>query len=87
MHAINYDTGGKGNLSLTEVRSHTPKTIVGGIQQESILTKGSPLDVAAEAKKAMAVAGKLKFILTPGCSVNFEKIPETNLLALRNAVD
>ena len=87
VHALNYDTGAKGNLSLSEVRSHTSKTIVGGIQQEEVLIKGSPFDVAAEAKKAMAVAGKLKFILTPGCSVNFEKIPEANLRALRKAVD
>lgn len=87
VHAINYDPHGKGNLSLSEARSHTAKTIVGGIQQEEVLVTGTPFDVAAEAKKAIAVAGRQKFILSPGCSVNFAKIPEANLRALRNAVE
>lgn len=84
---INYDSHAPGNPSLGRAKERTGKAIAGGVDHTHVLLDGTPAEVVAAAKKAIAEAGNGKFILTPGCSVDLGKIPEANLKALRAAVD
>lgn len=85
--AINYDAHGKGNPGLKQAQALTGKAVTGGIDHGTVLITGTAEDVRAAAKRAIKEAGKGKFILSPGCSIDFEKIPEANLKALRTAVE
>lgn len=71
--------------SLSEARGIHSGCISGGIDEFAILGK-SPLEVMDEARRAVAEAGSVGFILTPGCAVPTD-IPEENLFALRQIVE
>jgi uroporphyrinogen decarboxylase len=71
--------------SIQEARSKTSKCLMGGIEKEGIIARGTPQEVEAEAEKALMHAGSKGFILTPGCVLPIYT-PEVNLFALRNAV-
>lgn len=70
---------------LREARGIHQGCIAGGIDEMEILGK-SPNEVMAEAGRAIAEAGSMGFILTPGCAVPTET-PEENLFALRQVVE
>jgi uroporphyrinogen decarboxylase len=70
-----------------DAKYKTGKAIAGGIDHTGLLISGSPAEVTAAAKKAISESGGGKFILTPGCSVDLDKIPESNLKALRASVE
>ncbi len=86
-HAINYDAHAAGNPALKAAREKTGKAVAGGIDHTGLLINGTSDEVAAAAKAAIAASGGRKFILTPGCSVDLDKISEANLKALRASVD
>jgi len=71
--------------SLGEGRGIHQGCIAGGINEMEIINK-SPAEVMLEGRKAIAEAGSVGFILTPGCAVPTET-PEENLFALRQAVE
>jgi uroporphyrinogen decarboxylase len=71
--------------SLGEARGMHQGCIAGGVNEMEIIDK-SPAEVMLEGRKAIAEAGSVGFILTPGCAVPTET-PEENLFALRQAVE
>ena len=75
-----------GNPSLAEARALTDKCLIGGMDKMGALWKGSPQDVATEARSAVAAAGRGGLILAPGCGVP-TSCPDANLLALRRVCD
>ncbi len=74
------------NPSLAEVLARTGRAVAGGVAQDGALVHGSPQEVEAEARQALAAAGGHRFLLAPGCSVS-PRAPVANLLALRRAVE
>jgi uroporphyrinogen decarboxylase len=71
--------------SLREARAIHQGCIAGGINEMTI-AKMTPAQVAEQAQDAIAQAGSIGFILTPGCAVPTDT-PEENLFALRQAVE
>ncbi len=86
-HALNYDAHAAGNPGLKAALEKTGKAVAGGIDHAGLLIAGTPAEVAAAARAVIAEAGDRKLILTPGCSVDLDKISEANLKALRASVD
>jgi uroporphyrinogen decarboxylase len=78
--AFHWDATGEGNPGLAEVRAASPKAIIGGVSQRTMLTGGAA-DVTAEAERALAEGGGSRFMLAPGCSID-PSTPEGNLQAL-----
>jgi len=74
------------NPCLAEVLARTGRAVAGGVAQDGALVHGSPQEVEAEARRALASAGGRRFLLAPGCSVS-PRAPAENLLALRRAVE
>jgi len=85
VHAYNWDDRGT-SPSLLEARSKTDKCLIGGISKMGLLWKGTPREVEAEARNAIAVAGNRKFMLAPGCGVPIT-VPKKNLRCLRRVVE
>lgn len=71
--------------SLRAARGIHQGCIANGIDEMEILGK-SPDEVMDEARRAIAEAGSVGFILTPGCAVPTET-PEENLFAIRQVVE
>lgn len=74
------------NPNLSEARSILDKAFIGGVDEKELLLKGHPEEVAAQAKEALALGGKTKFLLAPGCSID-PSTPHANLWALRQSVN
>ncbi len=72
--------------TLAEARSWFSGTLLGGLNQNGTLLRGTPTDVEAEARDAFAQAGGKGFILSAGCSIA-ATIPKRNLHAARRAVE
>lgn len=71
--------------SLSEARGKHQGCIAGGINEMTFHDK-APSEVTEEAQRAIAEAGSVGFILTPGCAISTDS-PEMNIFALRQAVD
>ena len=85
VQALNWDDT-LDNPSLTEVRRLTDKCLIGGMDKMGALWKGSPDEVATEARGAVRAAGRDGLILAPGCGVPCT-CPAENLRALRDVCD
>ncbi len=72
--------------TFAEARTRYKGALLGGINQNSTLLRGSPADVAAEARDAFGQAGRAGFMLSAGCSIA-ATIPKCNLRAARRAVE
>ena len=83
VHVINWSDRAAGP-SLAEARQLTQTPLAGGLSLDTLLT-GSPQDVLAEAREAIAQAGRTGFILAPACVIRGSS-PEANLAAARQAV-
>jgi uroporphyrinogen decarboxylase len=83
-HVINWSSR-TTSPSLSEARKLTDRCIMGGIDEVNISSK-TPDEVLAEGRSAIAEAGRVKFILAPGCAVPTDT-PEENLHAIRRAVE
>lgn len=71
--------------SLAEARQMTKKALAGGLSLETLLN-GTEEDVLAEARDAIAQAGRTGFILAPACVIK-GPTPDANLAAARRAVE
>jgi len=71
--------------SLAEARQMTKKALAGGLSLETLLN-GTEEDVLAEARDAIAQAGRTGFILAPACVIKGAS-PDANLAAARRAVE
>jgi uroporphyrinogen decarboxylase len=74
-----------GNPSIQELRKHTEKTLLTGIDHERTMVAGTPEQVQAEARAAIEESGGTRFILGPGCAVP-SAAPERQYAAAREAV-
>jgi uroporphyrinogen decarboxylase len=72
--------------SLGEAYQRTEKTLCGGLRQWDTIVRGTPEQVRAEARAAMAATGGRRFILGTGC-VTPIVAPTGNILAARQVVD
>ena len=60
--------------------------VCGGLQREKTMVLGGPLQVQAEAQKAIQATRGKRFILGTGCVVPITA-PRLNLFSARNAVE
>lgn len=84
-HAVNWESHG-AHPTLAEARLVWPYALVGGLDRNGALVHGTPEDVAAEVRRAIAEAGPRRFIVGAGCVVPVGR-PDANLLAARRAVE
>jgi uroporphyrinogen decarboxylase len=71
--------------SLDEALNRTKMAVCGGIRQWDTMLRGTPAEVQAEARAALAATGGQRFILGTGC-VTPITAPTCNILAARQAV-
>jgi uroporphyrinogen decarboxylase len=84
VHVFHWTSRSPGNPSLSDVLSRTDKAVMGGVDHQRTIPKGSPADVAAEAQDALDQTGGRRFLLAPECSID-PQVPEENLRALAEA--
>ncbi len=82
--AINWADRASGP-GLAEARRVTRKALAGGLSLETLL-EGTEEEVLAEARQAIAQAGRTGFILAPACVI-WGPSPDANLAAARQAVE
>jgi uroporphyrinogen decarboxylase len=85
VHAINWESHG-AHPTLREARHLWRQALVGGLDRHGALLRGTPSDVTAEARQALAEAGSLGFILSAGCALPFAR-PDANLDGARQIVE
>jgi len=85
VHAVNWDDR-TSEPSLAEGKRLTSKAVFGGINQWGTLLRGTPSDVEAEAREAIAACGSRGMLLSAGCTYP-PLVPEGNLLAARRVVE
>jgi len=71
--------------SLTDARQLTDRPLAGGLSLDTLLN-GTEDDVLAEARQAIAQAGRTGFILAPDCVIRGPS-PDANLAAARQAAE
>lgn len=76
---------GTSQPSLTEARRLTKKALATGVSLQT-LHEGTESDVFAEARAAIAEAGRRGFLLAPGCVIK-ATAPDGNLRAMRRAAE
>lgn len=72
--------------TLKEARAQFSGTLAGGVDAMDTIGKATAAQITAEAKDAIAQAGKNKFILSAGCVIPIDA-PEANIRAVRQAVE
>jgi uroporphyrinogen decarboxylase len=72
--------------TLKEARAQFSGTLAGGVDAMDTIGKGTAVQITAEAKDAIAQAGKNKFILSAGCVIPIDA-PEANIRAVKQAVE
>jgi len=85
VRALNWASVGQGNLSVAEAKKTTDLALIGGLDEVGVIQSGTPSEVEASARQALASAGSTKFLLAPGCCVEPD-VPVENLKALRRSV-
>ncbi len=81
--AFNWDDHGAGNASLAAAQQKTPLAVMGGIGRNT-LRDGTPQEITAQARQALADTGGRRIVLAAGCSVAPEA-PAANLRAVADA--
>jgi uroporphyrinogen decarboxylase len=84
-HVVSWSVHQPGNPSLAEGRSLAGRAVMGGLDHEGTLVRGTPEEVRAERDAAIASTGGTGLVVAPGCSVPPEA-PEANLRAVTDAV-
>ena len=82
---ISWSVHNQGNPSLAEGRTISGKPVMGGLGQRASLLYGTPAEVEAEARRAIAETGGRGLLVAPGCSVP-PRARDTNLAAMVSAV-
>lgn len=85
--ALNWATHAPGNASLAEVQSKTEKAVMGGVDERHALLQGSPEEVGAQVREALAQTSGRRFLLAPGCSISPQTPAENVRAAVRAARD
>lgn len=83
--ALNWASVGQDNPGLHEARQTTDLALIGGVDEVDLIQRGTPAQVEAAARQALALGGPHKFLLAPGCCVEPDA-PAANLHALRRSV-
>lgn len=86
VHVFHWDTHAGHNPDFREGRTRVDRAVGGGVDARTLAT-GSPDDVLAKARAAIAQTGGRQFLLGPGCSVQVARTSADNLRALRRASD
>lgn len=81
LQAVSWSIHNQGNPSLSEGRRISGLPVMGGLGQRASLLYGAPSEVGAEARRAIAEAGRSGLILAPGCSVP-PRARDANLAAI-----
>lgn len=84
VHVFHWDTHAGHNPDFQEGRTRVGRAVGGGVDARTLAT-GSPDDVLAKARAAIAQTGGRQFLLGPGCSVQVARTSGDNLGALRRA--
>ena len=84
VHAFQWGSRSPTNPSLSDIVPMTDMALVGGVDHGQTILKGSPADVAAEAREALDDTGGQRFLLAPECSIDPQTPPE-NILAMLEA--
>ena len=84
IHALNWHDRTTAP-DLTEAARRFSVALVGGLNQQQTLRKGTPADAAAEARDAIAQTGGVGLIVAPGCVLPLDA-PDANLDAVVTAV-
>lgn len=82
--AFNWDDHGTGNPSLAAAQRQTAQAVMGGIGRDT-LRDGTPEEIAAQARQALAETGGRRVIVAAGCSVD-PAAPAANLRAVVETV-
>lgn len=69
VQAVSWSIQDEGNPGLAEGRRLSGKAVMGGLGQRTTLYRGTPDEVAAEVRAALADTHGTGFLLAPGCSV------------------
>jgi uroporphyrinogen decarboxylase len=85
-HVVSWSVHQPGNPSLAEGRDRSGRAVMGGLDHEGTLVRGSPDLVRAEREAAIAGTGGVGVIVAPGCSVPPEA-PPANLRAITETGD
>lgn len=86
VRVVNWDSIDPTNLNLKEGEKILNKIVLGGIDQENLLLKGTSDKVTKEIKEIIELNQKVNFILGPGCVI-YPHTPEDNIEAVRRAVE
>ncbi len=84
VEAISWAATLPGNPTLGGGKSRTSKAVMGGVSEKTTLLTGSPEEVAAEVRAAIAETGGQRVLLAPGCSIP-PATPAANLRAAAEA--
>jgi uroporphyrinogen decarboxylase len=82
---VSWSIHNQGNPSLAEGRKLSRRAVMGGLGQRASLLYGSPPEVEAEARRAVAETGGRGLLLAPGCSVP-TRAKDANLAAMVSAL-
>lgn len=82
---VSWSIHNQGNPSLAEGRTLSGRAVMGGLGQRASLLYGSPPEVEAEARRAVAETGGRGLLLAPGCSVP-PRAKDINLAAMVSAI-
>ncbi len=85
VHVFHWASRSPGNPSLSDVLAKTDRALMGGVDHQHTILKGSPADVVAEGRDALERTGGRRFLLAPECSID-PQTPEENLRALAEVV-
>ena len=84
VHAISWAATLPGNTTLAEGKARTDKAVMGGVSEKTTLVDGTPEQVAAEVREAIAQTEGRRVLVGPGCSIP-PATPKENLAAAANA--
>lgn len=84
VHAISWAATLPGNTTLAEGKARTDKAVMGGVSEKTTLVDGTPEQVAAEVREAIAQTEGRRVLVGPGCSIP-PATPKENLTAAANA--
>jgi uroporphyrinogen decarboxylase len=84
VQAISWASTLPGNPSLAEGQQRTSKAVMGGVSEKTTLVDGTPDEVAAEVRQAIAETGGRRVLVAPGCSIP-PRTPAENLAAAARA--
>ncbi|MDR1077193.1 MAG: hypothetical protein LBL55_00725 [Propionibacteriaceae bacterium] len=82
VEGLNWDVWADGNPGLD---APAARPAVGGVSHQ-LIAAGTPDQVAAQTRQALAEAGGRPFLLTPSCAIPIT-VPDANLTAFRAAVE